>query len=142
MKTKMIMAALITALIMGISQKSFAQEMSKQDYLEKSRQQKTAGWILLGGGATLAIVGGALMVENFCLFGCSDTVDNSFNAGTAMAVIGGTAMIASVPMFISSRNNAEKAGLLSIKSQPLNIPRYTGKIPKSYPAISLSIPLN
>ncbi len=141
MKKSMMMAVLITALFTGISLESFSQEISKMDYLEKSKQQKTAGWILLGGGAALAVVGSTVMYENFCIF-CSNTMENSFNAGTALAVIGSAAMIASVPMFISSRNNAEKAAFIAFKNQPLDIPRYSGKIPRSYPAISLSIPLN
>ena len=42
---------------------SFAQQtdtvkpMARQDYLDKSKRQKTTAWVLLGGGAALIAIG-------------------------------------------------------------------------------------
>lgn len=141
MKSILMTAFLISVLSIRLLSPSFSQKMSKQDYFELSRKQKTAGWILLSGGATLAVVGSAVMYENFCVFSCSDAIESSFNAGAAMAIIGSLSMVASVPIFVSSRNNGKKAAYLSFRNQPLDIPRYTNQPPKSYPVISLSIPL-
>jgi hypothetical protein len=142
MKTRMILTVLLLALLVGFSTQTFAQEMSKENYLEKSRKQKTTAWILLGGGVAMAVTGAILFDENFILFGASDAEDNKAGIGGAMFVVGGLATLGSIPLFISSGSNAKKAALMSFKNQPLNTPRYAGNIPKSIPSIHISIPLN
>lgn len=142
MKTKLILTVLITAFLLGFSTQTFAQEMSKENYLEKSRKQKTTAWILLGGGVAMAVTGAILFDENFILFGASDSEDNKAGIGGAMFVVGGLAALGSIPVFISSGSNAKKAAQMGFKIQPLNSPRYLGNIPKAIPSISLSIPLN
>jgi len=138
----MTMAVLILAFLMGFSAQTFGQEMTKENYLEKSRRQKTTGWILLGGGVAMAVAGGILFNENFILFGASDAEDNKAGIGGAMFVVGGLAALGSIPLFINSSSNAKKAALISFKNQPLNNLRYAGNIPKSIPSVHISIPLN
>ncbi|MDG1277651.1 MAG: hypothetical protein P8O16_10245 [Algoriphagus sp.] len=142
MKTKLILTVLITAFLLGFSTQTFAQEMSKENYLEKSRKQKTTAWILLGGGVAMAVTGAILFDENFILFGASDAEENKAGIGGAMFVVGGLAALGSVPLFISSSSNAKKTAKISFKNQPLNNLRYAGNIPKSIPSVHISIPLN
>lgn len=138
---KLFIAAFVAATFIRAAYPSFAQQMTKQDYLEKSKQQKTTAWILLGGGAAVTTAGFIIFSENFCPLGCSKSENNSANAGGIMILAGGVSMLASFPVFISSGNNARKAAELSFKYQPMNMPRYTGAIPRAYPSLTLTIPI-
>ncbi|MCS5490392.1 hypothetical protein [Algoriphagus limi] len=139
---KLFIALFVMATFIGAAYPSFAQQMTKQDYLEKSKKQKTTAFILLGGGAAVAGAGVILFSENFCIFGCTQSEVNASNAGGVMFLAGGAAMIASIPVFVSSGKNARKAAELNFNYQPMNMPRYTGAIPKSYPALTLTIPID
>jgi hypothetical protein len=83
--------------------------------LNRSKNQKTTAWILLGAGAGVFIAGGIIgtnAVKNY-------TPDNPFDifprgtlAGGAMILGGTVAMAASVPFFIASGRNKKKANLI------------------------------
>ncbi len=138
MKPILTKGILISVLFIGLFSSTFSQGKSKQDYLEKSRENRKTGFILLGGGVVMVVSGIAIALNNYA--GNNDkTVDT---VGGIMAITGAAAMLTSLHFFRVAETNNKKAAQLSIGNQPLNIPRYTGKIPKSYPAISLSIPLN
>ncbi|TFV94721.1 hypothetical protein E4S40_11980 [Algoriphagus kandeliae] len=139
---KLFIATFVVAALIGAAYPSFAQQLTKQDYLEKSKKQKTTAFILLGGGAALLGAGAIIGSENFCLFSCTDSQNNAMNAASVMVVAGGAAMIASIPVFVSSGKNARKAAELSLNYQPMNAPRFTGAIPKAYPALTLTIPID
>ncbi|RZS95893.1 hypothetical protein BC751_1445 [Cecembia calidifontis] len=136
------MAVWLSAFLLGSSLPLFAQSMSKQDYLDKSRRQKTTGFIMLGGGVAMVTAGSILFSENFILFGASNADDNAAAIGAAMVVVGGLATIGSIPLFISAGNNKRKSSELSFKNLPSNIPKYSGNIPRSIPSVTYSIPLN
>lgn len=94
-------------LLMVIGFNSFCQQLKNKeqklpvDYLEKSKKQKTTGFILLGSGAAV-FTGGALAIQHSQSKG-----ENEFPF-----LIGGLAMsIASIPFFISSTSNKHKAKL-------------------------------
>ncbi|NVJ84873.1 MAG: hypothetical protein HWE15_01110 [Algoriphagus sp.] len=139
---KLFIAIFVVATLIGAAYPSFAQQMTKQDYLEKSKKQKTTAWILLGAGAAVTTTGAIIFSENFCIFGCSKSEVDASNAGGVMVLAGGAAMLASIPVFISSGNNAKKAAELSFRYQPMNIPEYVGTIPKAYPSLTLTIPID
>lgn len=146
MKTRIIWALIFSALLTGLFPQTFAQEMSKQDYLDKSRNQKTAGFILLGGGVAMIAVGSALFVNDVddtaisCLnLNCSS--GNEMESGMVISAIGGLAILGSIPVFISSGKNARKAAQISFRNEPTYIPKYVGNIPRSIPSLSLTIPL-
>ena len=58
---------MIYFLLLAIPALSFSQSIPnnvpavKTDYLQKSKKQKTAAWILLGGGALLSSIGGVVI---------------------------------------------------------------------------------
>lgn len=109
---------------------------SKEDYLKKSRNQRTTGWIMLGGGVVLGAVGAAT-------FNNSDFLSNdaASNTGGWLFVIGGASALGSIPFFISSAHNARKAAAISFKPQPVHYPVNTALVVKWQPAVSVSIRL-
>ncbi|NVK49994.1 MAG: hypothetical protein HWE09_09515 [Cyclobacteriaceae bacterium] len=131
---KLFIAAFVVATLIRAAYPSFAQQMTKQDYLEKSKRQETTGFVLLGAGAVL--FGASLVIGN------SDSASwGDIETGVYLFVAGGGSMLASIPFFISSGSNARKAAELSFKYQPMNMPRYTGAIPRAYPSLTLTIPI-
>lgn len=147
MKTREIWASLLTAFLIGITLSASAQEMSKQDYLDKSKKQKTAAYITLGGGLVLGVLGASMIDSNrrsdFNLFAPTvpNTTDNSEGIWGAVMVTGGLAVLGSIPMFISSNKNAKKATQLSFRNEPIHMLKHEGNFFRSVPSITLKIPL-
>jgi hypothetical protein len=82
--------------------------------LKKSKNQKTAAWILLGAGAGVAIAGGIIgtnAVENSNPNDPFDIFPRGTLAGGGMVLGGAVAIIASVPFFIASGRNKKEANL-------------------------------
>ena len=111
-----------------------AQSMTKQDYIQKSKNQKTTAWIMLGGGTAMA-VGGMVWVVN-----------NLFEPDQGESVVffmGLGAMIGSIPLFIASGRNARKAADMSVNlklERPVVVQGHI--ISRQYlPAVSLQIGL-
>ena len=101
------MSLLITAGIFG--QQTPSPQLTREDYLEKSRHQKTAAWVLLGSGAVLFAIAAPGKV--------------SFDILGPMVVIGTAAALASIPLFIGSARNKRKGmaitGIFKIETDPL-----------------------
>ena len=79
-----------------------------QDYLKKSKNQKTAAWILLGGGSAL-VVTGILLANNAAL--------DNLGTGAGVAIAGGVAVLGSIPLFLASGRNKRKGMRLSFKNE-------------------------
>ncbi len=107
-------------------------------YLQKSKNQKTAAWVMLGGGVALTIVGTVGFTANSDLI----FIDNSTaDAYAFVALVGAGLSLGSIPLFIASGRNHRKAATFSFKSQPIFIPQQNSFVFKSQPAVSLVIPL-
>lgn len=146
MKTQIVWAVILSALLTGLFSQTFAQEMTKQDYLEKSRKQKTTGFIMAGSGVVLIAVGSILFADDVadtaisCTYlNCSS--DSGMESGMVISAVGGLAILGSIPVFISSGKNAKKAAQLSFRNKPTYFPKYVGNTPRAIPSLSLSIPL-
>ena len=101
----------------------------KTDYLAKSKNQKTAAFILLGIGVTtltIAAVG-----------------DLDFDALGPVVVVGGVATVASIPLFIASGKNKRKAMKASafIKMETIPLLQKQSFEQKSFPAFSVNFSL-
>jgi hypothetical protein len=96
------------------SQNSVVVPYSKEYYLQKSNNQKKTGWILLGGGAVLATVGGIGFSENFGIF-TDNTTGDGYGFMFLTGVISG---LSSIPFFISSGNNARRAATITFYLNP------------------------
>jgi hypothetical protein len=117
------------------------------DYLQKSKKQKTAAFVLLSGGAVLVVVGTAIGVSRW-----DDEIvsivdegedDKSYMAGGIMMVTGLAAMVGSVPLFIASARNKRKAHAASasikLETMPVVYRQGISKLP--YPAACIRINL-
>ena len=100
---KFIIYTLIFTLITNFS---FAQQttkenkLSRQEYLQKSKNQKTFAWILLGAGAVSIV--------------SVSSGKSSFNSTAAFAILGGISVISSIPLFIASSRNKRKGMAISV----------------------------
>jgi len=110
--------------------------LTKQDYLAKSKRQKTGAWVLLGGGT--ALMGAAFLI--------GDSKEASFGDAGAAVIMGGLGFLCdlgSIPLFLASGKNkrrgmAASASIImqnayALQKQSISI------IP--FPALSLKIRL-
>lgn len=125
---------ILFTMLLIVSSATFSQQtnsgssMTKQDYLQKSKNQKTAAWIMLGGG-TVAGIGGVLWAT-------SDIF--SKNAGPDILIFtGAAAMVGSIPLFIASGRNKRKAMSLSFNIQQVIQPMQYGFANHNIPSLSL-----
>ena len=99
---------MIYFLMLAFPASSFCQKTNdavpsvQKDYLQKSKHQKTAAWILLGGGT-------ALIATGIIVGTGEDAYFTDAAGGAAVAGIGLLSTIASIPLFIASGKNKKKA---------------------------------
>src|SRR6188472_1475987 len=123
-------------LMVGATYCSLGQEAPKskkpetrEEFLSKSKGQRTAAWILLGVG----VVGIIAVAPGNSDFGTTGTV----------AVLSGIAILGSIPLFISARKN-KKRGLalpISLNIENMSNPFFTHSRFHP-PALSLKVSLN
>lgn len=133
---------IIYAMLLFVTLSSFSQQinpiqpLTRQDYLKKSKNQKTAAWVLLGGLPVLT--GTGLLIGN--------RKEASFNdafTGAVIAGIGVLSAIGSIPLFIASGRNKRKAMNAStyFKIEKTQTIQQTGISFPSLPAISIKLNL-
>lgn len=109
----------------------------REDLLLKSKNQKTTGFLMLGLGAAAAVTGAILFDQNFDVM--SDGGDGATNAGGVLFVAGGLSVLGSVPFFIASSNNKQKAmaisAVIGIEKTPVS--GSYKQTPPLYPAIGI-----
>ena len=110
-KNSIMKSTLIITILLATSLKNFSQELAqpktlsaKETLVQKSKNQKTAGFILLGAG-TIAFFGAGLHSANNIL--------EKTPTSDAIAAVGLGAMIGSIPLFIAAKRNKKKAAALS-----------------------------
>jgi len=138
------------ALLMARSVSSFAQQndsatpLSRENYLKKSKSQKTAAYILLGGGSALLGAGIAIgfneAVNAFGNIFSPDEVSTS-STGEVLFYTGLVAMAGSVPLFIASTRNKKKSTSLSalFKMEHRSILQQRSQARTSFPALGLKL---
>ena len=129
----------ICAMSLFIATSSFCQQtnvtpsLTKMDYLRKSKRQKTAAWVLLGGGFALAVGAGIL--------DASSDWSKSETPYLVAIFTGGASMLGSIPLFIASGRNKRKArnasAYFEIQQRP--VPTITGLTLLPIPAFSLKL---
>ena len=146
MRTNVMKQAIVVVLICLCCAHSFAQQRSIRDsLLQKSKNQKTGAWVLLGGGAALAL-GGAAVTANSATNALFDVIDNGSGktspAGGIMIAAGLASMAGSIPLFIAAGKNREKAFRISAGVQQVSMPVKSGWTWQQQPAITLAISIN
>lgn len=128
MKTISFFVFLVTVSFRTFCQQTASKEMlTKQEYLQKSKEQKTSAFVLLGlGSASLAIA-----------------APGKVSMGTAgiLVIGGGAAIVASIPLFIAAGKNKKKAMSMSFRFQEMQSPQYNGLAEKKIPSLSIKLHL-
>jgi hypothetical protein len=138
----------IFLLMLVLSATTFGQQtnppppLEKQNFLTKSKKQKTAAWLLATGGTALMVTGFAIdsgepefNILCLCYVGSKDGTRGALIL-TGIAAIGG-----SIPLFIASGRNKRKAASLSLNKQ--FVPQINNMVLVNHaiPALNLKINL-
>lgn len=126
---------LFCSMLLIITSASFSQQtnpsqpLTREEYLKKSKSQKTGAWIFLGVGAAM--------------FAIAAPGNVSFDVLGTIVVVGTIATIVSIPLFIASARNKRKAKAAAafLKFEKNHSIQQTGITLHSYPALSLKINL-
>lgn len=127
----------VLIMLLAVSATSFSQQtnpspaLTKQDYLQKSKQQKTTAVILMVACPVL-MLSPALIGANS---GFSTVLSYSFTA------LGFLCLPASIPFFIASHRNKKKAMSLSFKNEPAPQLQNNSFTNRSVPSLTLKISL-
>ena len=138
-------------MILIVSMQSFSQQIStttpsltKADYLQKSKRQKTAAWILLGGGTSLVITGVIVRANKINNDGAGGIVTAyTSTSGVWLFGTGLVSMASSIPFFIASSKNKKKAMTMaaSFKMETAPIIQRSSFVQTSFPVVSIKIDL-
>ena len=142
MKT-IILSILLISNVIGFAQPAPNGNMS-DSLLRKSRNQKTAAWILLGVGAGATLSGSIITTNdaaNSLVSIFSTDYQEPSSVGPILVIVGVASMIGSIPLFIASGRNRGKAYALSVNTQQIMVPVKGGWTYQYQPAIYLKIPI-
>jgi hypothetical protein len=128
----------ILLLLLAVSVTTFCQQnnarpdLTKKDYLKKSKNQKTAAWILLGGGTAMA-AGGFIWA--------SSNIFSTSSGPEVLLFVGIGCMTGSIPLFISSSKNRKRAMSASFKFQQSPQRQNNILVKREVPSLTLKISL-
>lgn len=134
MKKILLGIAMVLMSIYVFSQQKEPVALTKQDYLQKSKTQKTVGWVLLGGGSLMAVVGAITFNNTYDSDSYAET-----DAGGFLLLGGIVADLASIPFFIGSAKNARRAASVSFNNQRILIPGFHSLVAKAQPSVTIKI---
>ena len=118
---------IISVMAFGQQDPIYVPGTTKQDYLKKSKNQKTAAWVLLGIGSLSVLVGSIEVNPNY-----------GESANRPFLVIGGLVVAgASIPNFIASARNKKKAMTLSFNNYRVPQMRKNNFVSSTIPSLSL-----
>ena len=108
----------------------------KTHYLVKSKNQKTAAWVLLGGGTALIGIG-------FLIGDSKNATFDDAGTGVVLGGIGFLSAVGSIPLFIASGKNKRRAmkATTFIKMENTRMIHNQSFVQTSYPAIAFKIKL-
>jgi hypothetical protein len=107
--------AILFAILLILSATSFSQPitpvqpLTSEDYLRKSKTQKTVGWIMLGGGVAITTIG-LLIADKQINDDPYGFIISDKGSGTAiLTIIGIGTALGSIPLFIAAGKNRRRA---------------------------------
>ena len=119
-------------------QQTITPSLTKEDYMQKSKHQKTAAWILLGGGLLCTGIGSIRFQPNDPWGGEND---QPTTGSTIFLVTGLAAIATSIPFFIASGKNKKRAAAVSFKNEPIPLIYKNSMAYGSIPSLNLKIKL-
>lgn len=121
-------------LLLAFSICAFSQKnASNKDYLKKSKNQKTAFYVLAGTGVSLIITGLAWDAK-------IDPNKQDFTGGLLIA-LGTVSCIVSIPLLIASNKNKKRSMTFSLKNENMQLLNNNFITKKPFSALSLSFHL-
>lgn len=140
---KVILSLTILLLIThAFSQDTTLPVLTKEDFLKKSKSQKTGAWVLLGT-SVVSLLGAAATYEFTINLSGDPAYDESKNIGsTVLAIVGVGSLASSITLFIAAGRNRRKATYLTINQESILLPENFTRHSETYPAASLVIRLN
>jgi hypothetical protein len=144
---------IICTLLLSLASTTFSQQtnpsapLTRQDYLLKSKRQKTAASILLGGGLGIALAGAmvasAKTAEDIGNMFSEPQHQNNYTVETVLVIVGGVAALSSIPLFSASSKNKRMGMSLqtTLKIENVNTIYRYNLVHTCYPALSLKINL-
>ncbi|HMK26795.1 MAG TPA: hypothetical protein VK483_12265 [Chitinophagaceae bacterium] len=115
------------------SQQNPSPALTKKDYLQKSKNQKTAAWLFTGGGIVITGLG---ISDGNASAGKSDD-----SRKTVLIVTGLAAVAVGITLFIAATENKKRAESLSFKMENAPLIRQGSFVNHSYPALSFRLTL-
>jgi hypothetical protein len=149
MKKNIFLGMLLAIAAAGYSQEiKPATILTRHDYLKKSKQQKTAAWVLLGVGTTLGGIGTFMFLKEAAkvplaiipLPGQPQPDEAKVNGGGILMLLGGAAVITSVPLFVAAGKNKTKAAVISFKNVPIQVLQKNNFVNTYTPSVNVTIP--
>ena len=152
---------IICPFLLVITTATFSQQnipthtLTKQDYLTKSKSQKIAAWVLLGGGFALSSIGAItaapkagedigyaiFLLPNALAGNVQPEPENNYTAQTILLIGGLASMFSSIPLFIASGKNKTKAMSLTFKNEPSLQLQKSGFVYRAIPSLTLKFQL-
>ena len=142
-KTIILGTFLILSAVVFSQQTDTLRNLTSKEYLQKSKHQKTAAWILFGGGSTLMLAG-VISMDGEAWGNAIFNGDNSkINTGTALFLVGLGCGLGSIPLFIAGTRNKRKAENMTafFKIENHSKIQKGAFVKSSYPAIGIKFTL-
>ncbi|MES2777279.1 MAG: hypothetical protein V4722_24085 [Bacteroidota bacterium] len=133
---------ILPAQMLDTSALNTQQEKHKM-YLKKAKNNRLAGWVMLGAGLGMTILGASQSLSNFSGggllsgSGSSSSASSSNSEGSFLATCGLVSMLGSIPCFIGGGINKRKARLM-LKQDKLSIGNKV-LYKASYPAVAITV---
>lgn len=136
-------------ILLIVSVVSFSQQtnpspaLTKQGYLQKSKNQKTAAWICLGGGGALFITGLAIFPTGWSPLLGGGTQEDGRRAPASITLLltGVTSMFVSIYNFKASSRNKRKVLNVSFKNETAPQIQKSSFVYQHIPSLVLKISL-
>lgn len=148
-------------MLLSITATSFCQQIdtsptvAKQDYLQKSKKQKTVAWLLLSGGFVMSTVGTLVAIDDavaatdealvtvLSLGTVDPEIDDKDNTALANVLFftGLAGMVGSIPLFSAAKKNKRKGLSLSLGNQRIPSLQKTSFVYHQIPSVKIKIGL-
>jgi len=145
--------SILLFLLLSVAASTFSQQinpspvLTKQDYQLKSKRQKTAAWVLMGGGFVMSTIGISLALNDatvilISVLTLTPTNDNNNSSAAELLLITGAAsMLGSIPLFIAAGKNKRKAMSLSFKNEKMQLLYKTSFVFRDIPSLNIKLEL-
>ncbi len=150
MKKATLLSVCIATILYSTAQETPAESpqpiLTKDEYLKKSKSQKTGAIILISAGGAAAIAGMAIAADDLGddlggLFDPNYQEADSDDTVSGILFFGGVAaMLGSIPLFVSSRKNKKRAMTISFQNIPSTQIQKTMVMKKAVPSITVAFP--